>query len=303
MKNEDKKRALVISGGGAKGAWAGGFLQFQIEECGYDWDSYFGTSTGSLLITLTSLQEMERLKEAYTSADSDSIFSVNPFTKKGKINWFNAIKRTIMGKSSLGETGNLPKIIKNMFSESDFELAKKLGKKLFACATDYRSKSEKYVCNTDVDYDTYVTYTHASTSVPVATDFVRLGNLLLLDGGVVTHVPIQKAIDEGADEIDIIILRPEFPPQDEWKPKNWFDVLLRTTDIQENQISLDNVLIGQLNAKGKEVLLRFRYTPYVLTDNSLVFTKEQMIKWWNEGYEYAKLDNTSKKVIIPRKRP
>jgi predicted patatin/cPLA2 family phospholipase len=303
MKNEDKKRALVISGGGAKGAWGGGFLQYKVESQGYDWDMYFGTSTGSLLIPLTSLQEMDRLKEAYTSADSDAIFSVNPFTKKGKINWFNAIIRTIKGKSSLGETGKLPKIIKAMFTESDFNLTKKIGKELFPCATDYISKSEKYVCNMTTDYETYVSFTHASTSVPVATDFVRLGAYCLLDGGVVTHVPIQKAINEGADEIDIIILRPEVPPQDSWKPSSWFDVLLRTTDIQENQISLDNVLIGQLEAKEKDVLLRFRYTPTVLTNNSLVFTKEEMIKWWNEGYEYAKLENTSKKVLIRRTRP
>jgi predicted patatin/cPLA2 family phospholipase len=303
MEKKTIKRALVISGGGAKGAWGGGFLQYKIDEEGYDWDMYFGTSTGSLLITLTSLQEMARLKEAYTSADSDAIFSVNPFTKKGNINWFNAVKRTIQGKTSLGETGNLPKIIKNMFTETDFEITQKSGKKLYPCATDYITKSEKYVCNLDTDYETYVNFTHASTSVPVATDFVKIGDMCLLDGGVVTHIPIQKAIDEGAEEVDIIVFRPEFPVQDDWKPKSWFDTLLRTTDIQENQISKNNVLIGQLEARDKDVLLRFRYTPTVLTTNSLVFTKAEMLKWWAEGYEYAKKENTSKKMVILHKRP
>ena len=44
-------RALVISGGGSKGAFAGGVAQFLMEQRGYDYDLLLGTSTGSLLIS------------------------------------------------------------------------------------------------------------------------------------------------------------------------------------------------------------------------------------------------------------
>ena len=43
-------RALVISGGGSKGAFAGGVAQYLIEQDkGREYDMFLGTSTGSLL--------------------------------------------------------------------------------------------------------------------------------------------------------------------------------------------------------------------------------------------------------------
>jgi len=301
MEKKEIKRALVISGGGAKGAWGGGLLQCLIEEKDYDWDMYFGTSTGSLLITLTALQEMEKLKSAYTSVSNKNIFSVNPFTKKGKINWLNAIWRTVRKKNSLGEANGLYKQIQRMFTEKEYNMLINMKRPLYPCATDYYSQSAKYVCNLNVDYETYCKFTLASASVPVAFDYVEVGDYLLLDGGVTQHIPIQKAIDEGADEIDVIVFRPEKIEYDGWQPNGWFDALLRTTTIQETQVSLNDVTIAMLRANNKDVKVRIRYTPYVLTHNSLVFDKEQMLKWWKEGYDYGKLDDKSTKITIKKK--
>ncbi|MCB0629115.1 MAG: patatin-like phospholipase family protein [Lewinella sp.] len=44
--------ALVISGGGSKGAYAGGVAEYLICDCGRDYDVYVGTSTGGLLAPL-----------------------------------------------------------------------------------------------------------------------------------------------------------------------------------------------------------------------------------------------------------
>jgi len=295
------KRALVISGGGAKGAWAGGLIQQMIEERGYDWDMYFGTSTGSLLITLTPLKEMERLKTAYTNVNNDNIFSVNPFTKKGKINIFNAICRIIKGKTSLGESGGLDKILRSMFSPDDFYKVRKLNKDVYACASNYTHNGVEYLHNQITTYDDYIKFTLASTSVPLAMNFVELDNSMYLDGGVLMHVPIQKAIDCGADEIDVIILRPEKIDTTTWKADNMFDVLMRTIDMMQDCISQTNVLVAQLNAGQKEVKLRIRYTPYKLTDNSLIFDKEQMLKWWKEGYDFGRKENQSCKITLKKR--
>ena len=43
-------RALVISGGGSKGAFAGGVAQYLMQENGCEYDILIGSSTGSLLI-------------------------------------------------------------------------------------------------------------------------------------------------------------------------------------------------------------------------------------------------------------
>ena len=56
-KNVKGKKALVISGGGSKGAWAGGAIQYLLEGKEKDYDLYVGTSTGSLLYPLSSIRE------------------------------------------------------------------------------------------------------------------------------------------------------------------------------------------------------------------------------------------------------
>ena len=56
-------KALVISGGGSKGAFAGGIAQYLIEEKKKDYDLFVGTSTGSLMLTHLSLGKLDELKE------------------------------------------------------------------------------------------------------------------------------------------------------------------------------------------------------------------------------------------------
>ncbi|MFZ1790083.1 MAG: patatin-like phospholipase family protein, partial [Saprospiraceae bacterium] len=90
-------RALVISGGGSKGAFAGGIAQYLIEEEKIKYDIFVGCSTGSLLVPLLALGEISRLREAYTSVTQSDIYSISPFivkefedgTFQSKINHFN----------------------------------------------------------------------------------------------------------------------------------------------------------------------------------------------------------------------
>ncbi len=55
-------KALVISGGGSKGAFAGGIAQYLIQEKKKDYQLFVGTSTGSLMLTHLALGKVEELK-------------------------------------------------------------------------------------------------------------------------------------------------------------------------------------------------------------------------------------------------
>ena len=72
-------RALVISGGGSKGAFAGGVAQYLIENKKLNYDIFIGTSTGSLLVYHLALKKVEEIKQIYTSVTQDSIFDVCTF--------------------------------------------------------------------------------------------------------------------------------------------------------------------------------------------------------------------------------
>ena len=63
------KKALVISGGGCKGAYAVGVLQFLKDHRPeffsggrFTFESYFGTSTGALIVPLASTGDLALLR-------------------------------------------------------------------------------------------------------------------------------------------------------------------------------------------------------------------------------------------------
>ena len=69
------KKALVISGGGSKGAFAGGVAQYLMKKENRDYDLFIGTSTGSLMVSHLALGMLDELKTLYTNVNQKSIFS------------------------------------------------------------------------------------------------------------------------------------------------------------------------------------------------------------------------------------
>ncbi|NNL32444.1 MAG: patatin-like phospholipase family protein, partial [Flavobacteriaceae bacterium] len=79
-------RALVISGGGSKGAFAGGVAQFLIENQGRQYDMLLGTSTGSLLVSHLALKNIPKIYKIFTNVRQNDIFSVSPFVQRKRGN-------------------------------------------------------------------------------------------------------------------------------------------------------------------------------------------------------------------------
>ena len=107
-------RALVISGGGSKGAFAGGVAQYLLEKEKNKYDIFIGTSTGSLLIPHLALGNIKKIQRIYTNVDMAKIFNVNPFIVKNKngvdivsINHFSVIWQFIKGNRTFGESKKL----------------------------------------------------------------------------------------------------------------------------------------------------------------------------------------------------
>ena len=121
------KRALVISGGGSKGAFAGGVAQYLMEENKCNYDLFIGTSTGSLMVSHLAIGKIKELKRIYTNVNQESIFSNNPFIIKKKhgekvikINHFNTLWNFINGRKTFGESKNLRALIKKEITEEVF---------------------------------------------------------------------------------------------------------------------------------------------------------------------------------------
>lgn len=297
-KRKKGKRALVLSGGGSKGAWAGGVIQHLIEDQDRDYDLYVGTSTGSLLAPLTSIRELSVLKEGYTSITSKDIFSINPFDDKGNLKKWNAIKRLVTLKVSLGETHPLRDLIKKHFKEKHFEKLYKSDKEVIAVVANITDKRPEFKSSNDNKYDDFVDWLWASANAPMVTTVLEKDGSQYEDGAIYQHIPIQVAIENGATDIDVIVLSPEgFGVVKRNMVTNMLQHFFKLMDIMQRKIAKDNIDLNKLNSYGREVNINIYHTPYSLTENSLVFKKEEMIKWWDEGYINAKSGNVKKYKI------
>jgi NTE family protein len=287
-------RALVISGGGSKGAFAGGIAQFLLEEKKYEYDLFLGTSTGSLLISHLALGKIETIREAFTSVNQSSIFSNNPFLIKHKngverikINHLNVLKNFIRGRKTFGESFNLRKLLENQLTLTDFNLLKKAEKQVVVCVTNLTGNSVEYKKLKDYSYDDFLDWIWISCNyVPFMTLTTKDG-CEYADGGLGCIIPIEKALNLGATHVDAILLDTEFQQTNRMHSRNPFDALSSVFSFISNRIEAQNMHIGKLVAEDKNATLRVFYTPRVLTTNSLIFNKTQMKKWWKEGFDYA----------------
>lgn len=279
-----KNRALVISGGGALGSFAGG-LSKKLYDLGLEWNMFYGTSTGALLNTLIPNNEWKSLQRIYTSVSNSDIYSRPPFTSKGRIKYLSVLWNTLRGKTSIGKADNLLRLIKRTFPQESYDNTLLNEKIVCACVTNFTTGKVEYGYNTTHSYDDFVKYVFASASVPIAMDLVKIGEYEYMDGGVIEHIPIQQAINDGAEEIDAILLRPDYSEIfDSWESKNVVNVALRSIQLMMREISESDLVIGKLKSKGKTVKINFFYMPSWIKGNSLVFDKQLMAKWWDAGY-------------------
>jgi len=298
-------RALAVSGGGCKGAFAGGILEYLNEE----YDILVGTSTGSLIIPLIAANEISKLKYSYTNTNSDDIFKVNPFKittditgeTKVDMNIKNILYNLIIRrKKAFGDSSALRKKINEFLTKNDYDTIRESKIDVLVCVTNSILGVPEYKSIREYSLEDFKDWMWASTSAYPFMDTVKKEGSEYIDGGFTDPCPIQEAINRGATEIDAIILRTESGAIEAETIRNPIHGLGRIIDIMLKEINNNDVQIGTLNAKNKDVKLNIYYTPRVLTSNSLVFEKEKMEEWWEEGYNHAK---NSKKVSYVIKSP
>jgi predicted acylesterase/phospholipase RssA len=233
---DTSKRVLVVSGGGARGAWGVGVLSELIKRQG-GYQAVFGTSTGSLMAPLILLKDMDTLATAYTQVTQSSIFNKSPFSVKydastGTVTTgFNlrAILRFIFGKKTFGESKNLLKLIHVFLTRARYDSliqSYQDNKMVLAVAvTNTRTGLLQMIYDstfnhTDSAYENLCRWIWASANEPLYMSYVPMGNASYVDGGVREVIPIQEgllyAINHDIDEIDVVINNAKVPLNQNW---------------------------------------------------------------------------------------
>ena len=202
-----KKVGVVLSGGGAKGMAHIGVLKV-LEKAGIPVDVVTGTSIGSIVGGLyaigynaNSLDSMVRKQDwTYVITDKEDLRKQSYLDRK-KANTYFLTSGLTIGKHNLNAGGlikgkNLAELFQKLFvgytDSLDFNRDLKIP---FACvATNIMDNSEIVFHSGRLPQAI-----RASMSIPAAFSPVRLGDMVLVDGGLKNNYPVDVAREMGAE--------------------------------------------------------------------------------------------------------
>ena len=292
------KKALVISGGGSKGAFAGGVAEYLLKEKKNTYDIFLGTSTGSLMVSHLALGEIDTLKKIYTEVNQRSIFNVNPFriTNKNGVTIVNirhsaTLLNFIRGSKTFGESKNLRKLISKKITKEIYAAILKEKKEVVVTISNFTANRIEYKSIKENTYENFCDWIWGSCNYIPFMSLLEKNGHQYGDGGFGCLIPIREAIERGAKEVDAIILETEVTQINRMPIKNPFSLLFTIQEFMMEHVEKHNITIGKMSAKQNNVKLNLYYTPTVLTTNSLVFESNKMTKWWDSGFAYAQKRN------------
>jgi NTE family protein len=198
---------LALSGGAARGIAHIGVLQY-LEERGVKPCCIAGTSAGSIV-------------GAFYCA-GNSIDDLKKIIKK--MSWKDLVKITIPRKGLI-DSSRLLRVIKEQLGDTTFE---ELKIPLFINAVDLISGEEVVFKKGSV-----AEAVQASCAIPGIFTPVKLGQHLLVDGGLIDNVPVALIDKRNIDYIIAVNVGAQKPLKKE--PDNIFEVLIQSFDIIRRQ--------------------------------------------------------------------
>ena len=287
-------RALVISGGGSKGAFAGGVAQYLMEHEKRTYDMFLGTSTGSLLVPHLAVNDISKLYNIFTNVQQQDIFSISPFVQRKKgdrefvsIDFVNSLWQFIRRKRTFGESKALRRKIRKDFTFEEYQKIKSENKDVVVTVSNLSMNRVEYKSIKDCSYDEFCNWVWISCNYIPFMSLAKVNGYEYADGGLGCVIPIREAILRGATEVDAVVLEAETLGKQKVLGKNPFSLMIGLFGHLMDQVEKNDIIIGKLAAKNRNVKLNLYYTPVSLTENSLIFSKRLMEKWWHEGYQYA----------------
>jgi NTE family protein len=263
-------KVLIISGGGARGAWGVGVVENLIQTSG-GYNAVFGTSTGSLTAPLTLLaKDTGRMAFIYTHVTKDSVFNVDPFkttetytnglpTVTTTMRAGNAIFRLLFGKESMGETKPLLNLIHHNFTSARFDSIKNYYHvHLNVAVTNMVAGHAEIKSSDDYNYSDMCDWIWASANEPIWMSYLHKNDSIYSDGGVAEVIPVVEglnyAFQKGMDTVDVVINNSTQGVDNNWSGKgSWLNGLERIVDIMPTAISNDDMTIGVLMTQLHDV--------------------------------------------------
>lgn len=279
-------RALVLSGGGSKGSYQAGALKYILGEKGVTYDALCGVSVGAINVAFLAMykpgQELEssnKLAQMWSQLDNSKIYK----------RWFPFGRWHAIWKKSFFDSSPLHNLLK---SEIDLEKIRESGKQVNVGTVSL--SSGKYTIF-DQTSDHFIDAVIASASFPGMLTPVNFLGQLWTDGGVKEISPIKKAVELGADIIDVIITNPAVRTKKFIENPTTVDILKRSIDLSTDKImanDIEKVEMYNLLAQNMLTHKKFVKLNIIRPENNLIedlldFRPEKIQEMMEKGYKDA----------------
>lgn len=237
------KTALVISGGGSKGAFAVGALEVLLER-GWHFDVISGTSTGALIAPLAAIGDVAELVRIYTTVRTKDIL---------RLNWRRLFH------DALYDTKPLEKLIRKTMAGERYAHLMASNVTVLLCSVGFRTGRVIYGTQRPLDvsgavawdgFDGYVRATLASTNEPMLMPPVRFASEACFDGGVREIAPLRVAHALGCTRAVVLANSPENPS---FTPRIYYR--LREIGPRALDLMTTEILNGDLQAEGMDLTI------------------------------------------------
>ncbi len=190
----NNKLAFVLSGGGARGALQIGSL-YALLENGYLPDLLVGTSIGAVNAAFLALhgfsrEGLDRLTEAWHRAAELDLLPNN---------YIRLTLRAMLGRSSNNPAGQIRDLLINSGLTPELRFADIQQPRLIIVSSDLNTG--KPVLHGDAPTDLVLDALLISTALPPWSMPIHNHHQVLMDGGVVSNLPIESALQAGATRI------------------------------------------------------------------------------------------------------
>ncbi len=190
MKAKNKKTALVLGGGGSRGAYEIGVWQ-ALTELGIRIDMVYGTSVGAINAAMVAQGDLDLTTDLWKELETDTVFDMAPDSKPT-----DYVKEIVVNQGA--GTGPLHGLLEKYVDEKK---VRESGMDFGIVAFSPADLGKHFLRIDDIPEGKLVDFIMASASAFPALQAYEINGVSYIDGGYADVLPVGMAMEDGADEI------------------------------------------------------------------------------------------------------
>lgn len=265
---------LVVEGGGMRGVYTAGVLDYFMEKNLY-FDDCYGVSAGACHISSYVSKQIGRsIKVTLDYINDKRYCSVNSLIKTGDM----------FGVEMLYD------LIPNKLELYDYETFNKFKGNFYSVVTNCKTGKAEYMKIKDMKKD--IIAVRASSSLPLLSRIVEINGKEYLDGGITDSIPIKKSIKDGHKKNVVILTRDKTYRKSKPKFLSFFKLKYKKypnlVKAIENRYKMYNEtldFIEEEKAKNKVFIIQPKLPVKI---SRIEKDKDKLKELYDQGYEDAK---------------